>query len=160
MEGWLIRTLIAAGFCLIVGLCAVPDLSAQAGGILLVANKGEHTLGIIDPVQGQMVAKVDEGGITGHEVAASPDGRLAFVPLYGNSGVGMAGTDGQTIAVIDIAARKLVNTIDLGKPLRPHCAVFGPQNGLLYVTTELGNAITIIDPESQKVMALPSSVVT
>jgi YVTN family beta-propeller protein len=152
MEGWLIRTLIAAGFCLIVGLCAVPDLSAQAGGILLVANKGEHTLGIIDPVQGQMVAKVDEGGITGHEVAASPDGRLAFVPLYGNSGVGMAGTDGQTIAVIDIAARKLVNTIDLGKPLRPHCAVFGPQNGLLYVTTELGNAITIIDPESQKVI--------
>jgi len=153
MESWLIRLLLTAGACLIVGLCAAAqDNSTPSRGFLLVANKGEHTLGIIDPVQGQQIAKVEEGGITGHEVAASPDGRLAFVPLYGNSGVGMPGTDGRTVAVIDIASRKLVNTIDLGKPLRPHCAVFGPQNGLLYVTTELGQSVTIIDPESMRVI--------
>jgi YVTN family beta-propeller protein len=64
----------------------------------------------------------------------------------------MPGTDGRTVAVIDIASRKLVSTIDLGKPLRPHCAVFGPQNGLLYVTTELGQSVTIIDPESLHVI--------
>ena len=153
MESWLIRLLLTAGACLIVGLCAAAqDNSTPSRGFLLVANKGEHTLGIIDPVQGQQIAKVEEGGITGHEVAASPDGRLAFVPLYGNSGVGMPGTDGRTVAVIDIVSRKLVNTIDLGKPLRPHCAVFGPQNGLLYVTTELGQSVTIIDPESMRLI--------
>ena len=155
MESWLVRLLFAAGACLIAGMCAAAQENPlPSHGILLVVNKGEHTLGIIDPVQGQQVAKVDEGGITGHEVAASPDGKLAFVPIYGNSGVGMPGTDGRTIAVIDIASRKLVNTIDLGKPLRPHCAVFGPENGLLYVTTELGESVTIIDPESLRVIGL------
>jgi YVTN family beta-propeller protein len=153
MESWLFRLLLTAGACLIVGLCAAAqDNSTPSRGLLLVANKGEHTLGIIDPVQGQQIAKVDEGGVTGHEVAASPDGRLAFVPIYGNSGVGSPGTDGRAVAVIDIASRKLVNTIDLGKPLRPHCAVFGPQNGLLYVTTELGDSVTIIDPENLRVI--------
>jgi YVTN family beta-propeller protein len=118
----------------------------------LVTNKGDHTLGIIDPVEGRQIATVEEGGVTGHEVAASPDGRLAFVPIYGNAGVGSPGTDGRTVAVIDIAARRLVNTLNLGKPLRPHCAVFGPQNGLLYVTTELANSVTIIDPKSLQIL--------
>ena len=95
---------------------------------------------------------MEEGGITGHELAASPDGRSAFVPIYGNSGVGAPGTDGRTIAVIDLATHKLIDTINLGKPLRPHCAVFGPENGLLYVTTELADAVTIIDPSSLKVL--------
>lgn len=149
MESCLFRFLLTAGACLVVGLCAAAqDSPSPSRGILLVANKGEHTLGIIDPVQGQQIAKVEEGGVTGHEVAASPDGKLAFVPIYGNSGVGMPGTDGHTIAVVDIASRKLVKTIDLGSPLRPHCAVIGPQNGLLYVTTELGHSVTIIDPEN------------
>ena len=153
MESWLFRFLLTVGACMIVGLCAAAqDAPPPSRGFLLVANKGEHTLGIIDPIQGQQIAKVEEGGVTGHEVAASPDGRLAFVPLYGNSGVGMPGTDGHTVAVIDIASRKLVKTIDLGKPLRPHCAVVGPENGLLYVTTELGQSVTIIDPESLKVI--------
>jgi len=62
-------------------------MSAQTGrnpsaGILLVANKGDNSLGIIDPVAGRQVAEVAEGGVTGHEVAASPDGRLAYVPIH------------------------------------------------------------------------------
>jgi len=39
---------------------------------LLVANKAEHTLGIIDPKADRQIATVPEGGITGHEVIASP----------------------------------------------------------------------------------------
>ena len=124
----------------------------SAGGILLVANKGDHTLGLIDTVAGRMFATVPEAGITGHEVVASPDGRRAFVPIYGNSGVGHPGTDGQLIRVIDLAKRAIVGTIDLGKGLRPHCAVIGPKNELLYVTTELGNCVTIIDPKTLKVV--------
>ena len=153
MESWIFRFLLAAGAFLIVTLCAAAaNDPAPSHGMLLVANKGDHTLGIIDPVEGKEIATVDEGGITGHEVAASPDGRRAFVPIYGNSGVGSPGTDGRTVAVIDLATHKLIDTLNLGKPLRPHCAVFGPQNGLLYVTTELANSVTIIDPSSLRIL--------
>jgi YVTN family beta-propeller protein len=99
------------------------------------------------------VAEVPEGGITGHEVAASPDGQTAYVPIYGNSGVGKPGTDGRTMAVIDLASRHVVRTLDFAKPLRPHCAVFGPKNGLLYVTTELSNSITVIDPKTLRIVS-------
>jgi DNA-binding beta-propeller fold protein YncE len=154
MESWTIRFLLAAGAIGIVAFCAAapnpPTTSSH--GWLLVANKGDHSLGIIDPVEGKEVATVDEGGITGHEVAASPDGRRAFVPIYGNSGVGKPGTDGATVAVIDLPTRKLIDTLNLGKPLRPHCAVFGPQDGLLYITTELGESVTIINPNTLRIV--------
>src|ERR1017187_998436 len=122
------------------------------GGLLLVANKGNQTLGIIDPAAGRQIATVAEDGVTGHEVAASPDGKQAFVPIYGNAGVGKAGTDGRLLRVIDLTTRQVVNTLDFGNGVRPHCAVFGPRNGLLYVTTELDNSVTVIDPQALKVV--------
>jgi YVTN family beta-propeller protein len=129
-----------------------PADSATARGWLLVANKGDHTLGIIDPDAGRQVAAVPVGGITGHEVIASPDGKIAYVPIYGDSGVGKPGTDGQTLTVIDVDDRQPTQTIDFGRPVRPHCAVFGPRNGLLYVTTELTNSIDVIDPHTLKII--------
>jgi YVTN family beta-propeller protein len=121
-------------------------------GWLLVANKGDQTLGIIDPVAGKQIATVPEDGVTGHEVIASPDGKQAFVPIYGNSGVGKPGTDGRLLRVIDLSKREIVGTVDFGKGVRPHCAMIGPKNGLLYVTTELENSITVIDPKSLKIL--------
>jgi YVTN family beta-propeller protein len=56
------------------------------------------------------------------------------------------------IRVIDLAKRAVVGTIDFGKGIRPHCPVFGPKNGLLYVTTELENSVTIIDPTTLKIV--------
>jgi YVTN family beta-propeller protein len=153
MESWTFRFLFGAAACLIVTLCAAAQVgSAPSRGLLLVTNKADHSLSIIDPVEGKEIARVVEGGITAHEVVASPDGRRAFVPIYGNSGVGAPGTNGRTVEVVDVATHKRIATIDLGKGLRPHCGVFGPQNGLLYLTTELDNTITIIDPESLHVI--------
>jgi YVTN family beta-propeller protein len=128
--------------------------SAASGsqGLLLVANKGEQSLGIIDPVSCRQIASVAENGVTGHEVVASPDGTRAFVPIYGNSGVGHAGTDGQLLRVIDLEKQEIVGTIDFGKGVRPHCAVVGPKNGLLYVTTELEESVTVIDPQTLKII--------
>src|SRR3954463_9700050 len=119
--------------------------ASARNGLVLVANKGDNSLGIIDPVSGKQIAEVPEGGVTGHEVTASRDGKLAYVPIYGNSGVGQPGTDGSNMAIIDIAARKVIGNVDFGKGVRPHLPVLGPKNGLLYVSTELANAITVID---------------
>jgi len=124
-----------------------------AKGLLLVANKGAQTLSIVDPVSGVTQAIVPEDGVTGHEVVASPDGKRAFVPIYGNSGVGHPGTDGSLIRVIDLAKHEVVGTVNLGKGLRPHCAVIGPKDSLLYVTTEIENSITVIDPATLKIVA-------
>ncbi|HEX4164748.1 MAG TPA: YncE family protein [Bryobacteraceae bacterium] len=123
-----------------------------SSGFLLVANKGDHTLGIVNPVAGKQLAAIPEGGVTGHEVAATPDGRRAFVPIYGNSGVGQPGTNGQNIAVFDLTTRERTGNIEFNHPVRPHCAVFGPKNGLLYVTTELDKAIAVIDPKDLKII--------
>ena len=135
----------------VVSLVVASVTQAQTGR-LLVAQKGDRSLAIVDPVAGTVIANVAENGITGHEVAGSPDGRLAFVPIYGNSGVGKPGTDGNNIVVVDVAAQKLVGNIQFDHGVRPHCAVFGPEDGLLYVTTELDRAVTIIDPKTLKIV--------
>jgi YVTN family beta-propeller protein len=133
-------------------LNAAESVGRTGGGLLLVANKGNQTLGIIDPVAGRQIATVAEDGVTGHELAAAPDGKRAFVPIYGNAGVGKPGTDGRLLRVIDLTTRQVVGTIDFGKGVRPHCAMMGPRNGLLYVTTELDNSVTVIDPQALKVV--------
>ncbi|MGA2923929.1 MAG: YncE family protein [Candidatus Sulfotelmatobacter sp.] len=148
MTNFLPLTLIFAG--LLTAAFTAP--SSLSNGLLLVANKGDQTLGLIDPTTGRQIATVAEGGVTGHEVAASSDGKRAFVPIYGNSGVGMPGTDGSTLAVIDLSERKVIHTINFGHGVRPHCAVFGTKDGLLYVTTELDKSVTVIDPQTFKLV--------
>ncbi len=130
------------------GVAAPPE----PNGVLLVANKADRTLSIIDPVANRQVAAIGENGVTGHEVIASPDGKIAYVPIYGNSGVGKPGTDGSNVVAIDIASRAIVGNVDFGRGVRPHCAQFGPKNGLLYVSTELEKSISIIDPKTMKVI--------
>lgn len=147
--------------CLAFALLIIMNISFAAdtpagnqlsSGLLLVCNKGDHTLSILNPETGAALATVNEEGITGHEVAASTDGKFAFVPIYGNSGVGHPGTDGQLIRVIDLKKKAIVATVDFGRGIRPHCAVTGPKDHLLYVTTELENAIQIIDPNTFQIL--------
>src|SRR3954471_22677111 len=143
--------LIVLAVAAVAGGAGMTRAADGAGGFLLVANKGEHTLGIIDPVAGKQVATIAESGVTGHEVIASPDGKTAYVPIYGDSGVGKPGSDGKSMAVIDLPSRKVTSTFDFGKGIRPHCPLIGPKDGLLYVTTELQNSITIFDPKTLKI---------
>src|SRR5579871_2203937 len=141
-----------------VGAMTLGSVGSYAqNGLLLVAQKGDKSLAIVDPATGKVLANVAEGGTTGHEVTASPDGRLAYVPIYGNSGVGKPGTDGTNMVVIDLASHKVVGNLDFGHGVRPHLPVFGPKDGLLYVTTELDKTVSIIDPKTLKIVgAVPT----
>ena len=120
--------------------------------LLLVANQSDRSLSVIDPAAGKQVAAIAEGEITGHEVTVSPDGRTAYVPIYGDSGVGRPGTDGTVMEVIDVASRTITSKLDFGHGVRPHCPKFNPRDGLLYVTTELDKTVTIIDPKTLKIV--------
>src|SRR5712692_9351257 len=82
-------------------IAAQPPDTAPARGLLLVANKWEHTLGIVDPEAGRQLGTVTVG-VNDHEVTASPDGRFAYVPIYGSSVVGQPGSDGRTVEVVDL----------------------------------------------------------
>lgn len=144
--------------CIISFCRQVQSQQANSGPFLLVANQGDRTLSIINASTATQVAAVPEGDVTGHEVAASPDGKTAYVPIYGNSGVGKPGTDGTHIVVIDIASHEVTGNIDLGHGARPHCVLYNKHDDLLYVTTELDKAITIIDPHTLKVIGtIPTS---
>jgi YVTN family beta-propeller protein len=149
--------LLLLAFCVMLPLSVIlihaKAMPATPEKPLLVAtNQGDRDLSIIDPVTAKELATVPEGGITGHEVATSPDGRTAYVPIYGSSGVGKAGTDGQEMVVIDIPGRKVVDRVDFGHGVRPHCPVYDRANNLLYVTTELDQTVTIIDPKTLKIV--------
>jgi YVTN family beta-propeller protein len=142
---------VAAILFLIVNVAHSRPKPASSKGLLVVANQKEHTALIVDPDARKELAKITIG-VNGHEVAVSPDGKFAYIPIYGNSGVGKPGTDGSTIDVIDIANRKLAYSIDLGKPLRPHNPEFGP-DGNLYVSAELSQSLDVIDPKTRKIIA-------
>ena len=135
------RALVASVFC-------ATMLHAQ--GTLVVANQKEHTVLFVDPVKRQALASVVVG-VNGHEVAVSQDGRLVYVPIYSNVGVGKEGTNGQFVDVIEIASHKKVASIDLGKPVRPHKPL-AAADGMLYISAELSNAIDIIDPGTRRVV--------
>jgi YVTN family beta-propeller protein len=143
--------LVAASILLAILITTLSHAAPPSPGVLVVANQKEHTVLLVDPEARRELAKISVG-VNGHEVAVSPDSRFAYVPIYGNSGVGRPGTDGTTIDIIDLQQRKLAATIDLGKPLRPHQPVFGP-DGLLYISAELDQAVGVIDPAARQLVA-------
>ncbi len=150
------RALIVMVSLLGIGVFA-PEAGTGAvenhqGPFVLVANQGDRSLSIIDSGSAKQIAAVPEGGVTGHEVIASADGKLAYVPMYGSSGVGKPGTDGSTMVVIDVMSHKVVNTLDFGHGVRPHCPVLNPKDGMLYVTTELDQTVSVIDPKTLKIV--------
>ena len=55
----------------------------------------------------------------GSRVAVSPHGHVAYVPIYGNSGVGLPGLDGREMLAIDIPSRQIVGKVDFGRGVRP-----------------------------------------
>ena len=144
------RRILVLPFLSLAAACSLAQQTHQ--GTLLVTQKGAQSLAIIDLNSGTVTASVPEGAVTGHEVAGSPNGRFAYVPIYGNSGVGSPGTDGRNMVIIDIAAHKVVGNVDFGHGVRPHLPVIGPKDGLLYVTTELDKSITIVDPRTLKIV--------
>jgi len=142
----------------------LPDISFAGAmapaGVLLAANEDEGTLSVIDPQRGVTLAKIPEGGFAGHEVAASVDGRFAYVPIYGDANAGTPGTDGRQVVKIDLTSREVVGKYGFDHGVRPHAAVLNPHDGLLYVTTELDRTVSIINPETMTLVgAIPTGAI-
>jgi len=137
---------VAALAALIFAGWPLPEARAtgmqNAAPALLVLNKAESTLAIVDPATLQVLGRVPTGEAP-HEIIASADGRLAFVSNYGSA------KPGNTISVIDIAARKERRRVDLGPLLRPHGIT--ESGGKIYFTIEGSRAVARYDPASNRV---------
>jgi DNA-binding beta-propeller fold protein YncE len=111
---------------------------------LLVLNKGhmgsnrQSELAIVDPASGQVVARIPTG-IESHEVAASPDGKLAVV-----TNTGPYSDPGHTLSVIDLNSQKEVHRVELGPLPNPHGITW--HNGKFYFTAEGARVIARYDP--------------
>jgi YVTN family beta-propeller protein len=54
--------------------------------------------------------------------------------------------------VIDVAKHEIITTLDFGHGVRPHCAIYNKATNLLYITTEIDNTVTVIDPATVKIL--------
>src|SRR5882762_3911546 len=85
---------------------------------LLVLEKSDNSLAIVDPANLQIVARVPAGPDP-HEIVASADGKLAYIWNYGGSV-----SDLNTISVIDLATRKALSQINLAALRSAHALAF------------------------------------
>lgn len=141
-------TLASAAAGLAFALAAAGSTASTRGAAagspaLLVLDQKANELVIVDPMARTVLGRVPTGEGP-HEVAASADGRLAFVANYGPREA-----PGHTLSVIDIAARREVRKADLGALRRPHgLAVV---EGKVYFTAEQNRALGRYDPEADRV---------
>jgi YVTN family beta-propeller protein len=122
-----------------LSLSASSFLAAQTSPpALLVLEKGDNILAIVDPATPKIVARVPAGPDP-HEVESSPDGKLAYISNYGGSDSSL-----HTISVVDLIAQKALPPIDLGALHSPHGLAFA--GGKLYFTAETNKVAGRYDP--------------
>lgn len=118
-----------------------------AEGTLLVSNRTGGSISFIDLPTGVEVARVPVGPVIPHEVAVSPDGRLALTSEYGpNNG------PGRHVILMDVATATVKGRIDLGPNSRPHTALFLPDGRQAVATMQDSDELALIDLEAMSVI--------
>lgn len=119
--------------------------SAALAGTLLVGNKAEATVSLLDADTGKVI-KTLPVGLGPHEIAVTPDGKTAVVANYGNQA-----TLGSSLTLIDVPSATVTKTIDISPYRRPHGMV-ALAGGRLFVTCEANKALVEVDLNAGKVV--------
>lgn len=129
----LLLALLAFVLVAIIPPLAAAEAPAPRHVRVLVVNREEKQLVILDPQTREIVGKVPTGNGS-HEVAATEEGRLAIVSNYGD-----AGAPGSTLSIIDIDAAKELHRGSVAPLQRPHgLAVVGDS---VWFTAEANQAV-------------------
>ena len=108
----------------------------EVESVLLVANKSDNTLSFVDSATYKVLATTTTG--TGpHEVAATPDGRWAFVANYEGPG--------DSISLIDITQQEEVRRISIDPYRQPHGIQVSADGTKVYATVEGSRAVIELD---------------
>lgn len=130
-------------FLLTLAAWALAARAAMAADLLLVINKGDNTMAVVDAATLTVLGTAPTGPDP-HEVVASADGALAYITNY-NAGNGVA----NSLSVVDLVARKALPPIDLGALSRPHGITLAA--GKIYFTAEGAKVVGRYDPATRKV---------
>jgi YVTN family beta-propeller protein len=145
-DRWLTRAAIRAGaailaLALVHGAAAfdaagtaAPGDDPESEGRLLVLNKRDNNLMVFDVPSYRLLATVAVGEEP-HEVAATPDGRKAYV----------ANARGRSISVVDLRGYKVARTIRSESLSSPHGLQVTPDGRHLLVTSEGSGRLFLID---------------
>jgi DNA-binding beta-propeller fold protein YncE len=136
------RSRLALLLSLIVLSPVFTTTQSPPSGRLLVLSKGDLTLAVVDPVTLKVVGKVPSGPDP-HEVAASADGRTAYISNYGTAKGGL-----NTLTVADIVSFKPLPPVDLGPIRGPHGMTAA--GGKIYFTAEVNKVVGRYDPAARK----------
>ena len=118
------------------GLAMTPD-----GRTLLVGVYGDDRVAFVDTASNAVVGSVSVA--KPHTIAVRPDGQAAYVASQEPGKF--------ALVVVDLAARSVLRTVTLDKP--PRDPEFSADGRALYFTLAGINAVQVLDPTSDKIVA-------
>ena len=122
--------------------------------LLFVVCKNLPGLEIYDAdTDERLFQSITPGDISPHEAAFSLDGRQVYVAIYGSTGVGKPGLNGQMLHAFRTSDGAEVASLDTGDFKRPHCLAVGPTTGTLYASAELAESLILVDPQKPAIQA-------
>jgi len=138
-------SLILCGLLTLQGVWSVADAQepgeTPSEGRLLVLNKGENSLMVLDVPSYRRLATIPVGKEP-HEVVATPDGRKAYV----------SNVRDKTVSVVDLAALRVARTLRSDRFDTPHGLAMTPDGRSLLLTSEGSRRFFLIDAARDVVM--------
>lgn len=124
--------------------------SASAGsgvdGTLLIVSPADDAVTMIDAATGEEIKSRRTGKVP-HEVAVSPDGRLAAVGNFGKRR-----EPGRTLTIVDLTTHRLVREVDLGEYAHPQALTWLPDGRIAVLTQKTGHLV-LVDPDGERPLA-------
>ncbi|MDY7093481.1 MAG: cytochrome D1 domain-containing protein [Acidobacteriota bacterium] len=141
------RLALTLAMMLAVLLSWVPVLPAAGAEAqtLLVANKSDHTVDLMDLASGESRATLPTGHAP-HEITVSPDGQRAVISNYGDREKA-----GNSLTVVDVGTAKVLSTVELGEHTRPHGLAWIDTDTVV-VTTEGSGRLLTVDVKQGKIL--------
>ena len=118
------------------------------GKLVMVTNKKDHSVSLVDAVTLKEIARVPTSKKVVHGIAFSPDGRVAYISCES------VGADPGAVDVIDLAARKVVGTISV--PGQPTGITIGRRGPLTQPTESLMVYEVVTTLDGAEVFVAPS----
>ena len=146
----LLGLLAAATTLTIAATKSDPNNVTGSSGLVMIDKRG-NLVRFFDPATLKETGTVDIGGPP-HELAISPDHKVAYVPIYGDGVYGANPHPGHIIAIVDLATKKQTGTIDVSPAIAPH-GLRVDDKGTLYAVCDLSRKLLVIDPKAKTVQA-------